>query len=688
MIYFVTNQTDIGEYNDILPATVQDVLSYFKDKAVIQYDSETLNDGSYPGKLALMQFGADGNEYVIDCLTVDPILFKDLLEDSSKVFLAHNFKFDYQYLYKHGIVPFENIRDTFLAERHLSTGLIGHKLSLAACLYRHFKITISKQERGLIHKLGIYHSRILRYSATDVKHLQQLDDLQQRKLKETEMINCNKLDNLFVGFLAYAEYCGVKIDADRWLIKAKADEEKLYEIEKRLNRAVVELDNPKYLKQPDLFNRNPSANVNWNSPKQVIDLMKKLGCNLLTIDKKTKKEKESVAADVLEPQKHLHPIIELYLEYTNQETFVSRYGRKFLRHIHPATERVHTNYTQIKNTGRLASGKDKEGEQKIGDVNLQNIPQLPDRREPDKLYERDLFVPGAGCEFVVADFSAQEARIMAELSGDMLYLEYVLNRDIHAFCARLLDPTLEHLSDKEIKANHSSTRTRAKSITFSIQYGGNGATIASNLGISRKEGERIYEAFMRKFPGLKAYFDRVKAEAVDKGYILINGITGRRRFFPQMDQFYSIKTRLEAKVNKTPGKGDFKGLSSEFWNYYRTEKGMESSEFDEMRVLVSKYFGILSSMEKEALNTPVQGTASEMFKLACIYVYREILKRGHWGTVKAVLLIHDELVLEAPTHLSEMYGEILSDCMQRAGAFFCKRVKIPAAHHVGQTWEH
>lgn len=693
MIYFVTNQKSIGEYTGIELASVEEVFSYFSDQTIIQFDSETLEDGTYPGKLALIQFGTREKQFVIDCLTVDPIAFKPLLEDKSKVFLMHNAKYDLRFLFKHGIYMFENVRDTFLAEKQLSTGLFGHRASLQACVQRYLNIHISKEERGLLHRLGIYHSRIIKYAATDVMYMEDVDALQQKKLKELDMLNANKLDNLFVVFLAYAEYCGVKIDMQKWTEKATADEQELLSVEKELNAAVEALGKAKYLRQPDLFNSGYSANVNWRSPKQVIQLMKDLGCSLITVDKHTKETKESVSSDVLVSQRNVHPIVDLYLKYRDQETFVSRYGRAFLRHVHSYDKRIHTNYTQIKDTGRLASGKDKEGEELPGEVNLQNIPRLPDKRNriSGKLYERDLFIPEEGCSYVVADFSSQEARILADASNDLKYLDYVVHKDIHSFCTRLLDPSLSDLSDAEIKKQHASTRTRAKSITFAIQFGGNGATIAANLGIPMAEGERIYREFINHFPGLKKYFSSVQEISIKQGYILVNPITGRRRFFQDVEQLNALRQRIHSTVGiiKDSDVGaTFNSISKEFWTWYSDHKKRNTEEYEEIRLLIVKYFRIISIMGKAALNTPIQGTAAEMFKLACIRIYKKILENNHWGIVKPPLLIHDELVLETPDDLAKEYSEILLSCMVSAGAFFCKNVEITADVHIGKTWEH
>ena len=107
-----------------------------------------------------------------------------------------------------------------------------------------------------------------------------------------------------------------------------------------------------------------------------------------------------------------------------------------------------------------------------------------------------------------------------------------------------------------------------------------------------------------------------------------------------------------------------------------------------MKGLVSRYFKIQGPIERAGLNYTIQGVGASMNKLAAIYLYREILSRGHWGVVKLVLQVHDESILEVPENLSSLYMEILLNCMKKAGRFFCKDVEITADGLVGKTWEH
>lgn len=639
MIYFVTNQSSVGEYDKIEPASVQDVLSYFRDKEEIQVDTETEGFDPFTKNLLLMQLGDRDNQFVIDCTTVDIEAFKNLLEDKSKILLLHNSKFDLRFLYKRGIIPFENIYDTYLAERIISCGIDSHKKSLEACAYRYLKVTLPKDIRGAIHKLGPYNSRVIEYAANDVKYLQDIRRHQLEKLKSLDLLNALKLENSFVSVLAYVEYCGVGIDVEGWKEKSKKDRETLLELEEELNQMVEALDNPTYLKAPDLFNPNPSCGLNWSSSKQLIPLFKELGLDLTTVDKKTKIEKDSIEAKILKPQQDKHPIVAKYLAYKKQEKLVSTYGLDFLRHINPVTGRIHTNFNQIMNTYRLSSGKADPKRARPGEVNMQNIPRGR---------ERTFFIPANGNAFGVRDYSGQETRVLAELSGDKDYLDYSTNpeKDLHCLSATLLRPDIKNLSVAEIKAHYPEVRQQAKSISFAIPYGGNGATIAINLSLPISEGERIYKGFMSHFPHLNEYFEKVKEQTINQGYVLINTLTGGKSFFPQTDQYQSIKERLESYVgHQNPSGRTFKGLSNEFWKFYTHHKSKQSDTYIDLKAMIAKYFRLQGSMERSGLNYPVQGTSAKMSKLAGIYFYRWILENNLWGTVKICVPLHDKILL-------------------------------------------
>ena len=127
--------------------------------------------------------------------------------------------------------------------------------------------------------------------------------------------------------------------------------------------------------QLDLFGEGLKTKINWNSEKQVIPLFKKLGVNTETKDKKSGLIKNSVEKKVIASQKDKHELIPIYLKYKEAEKLVSTYGENWFNYINSVSKRIHTNYTQIMNTGRLSSGQ--KGNPKKGIKQLPNMQNVP-----------------------------------------------------------------------------------------------------------------------------------------------------------------------------------------------------------------------------------------------------------------------------------------------------------------------
>jgi DNA polymerase I-like protein with 3'-5' exonuclease and polymerase domains len=694
MIKYITNQTNLEVYQDpeIVLSTVEESLDELWDMKIIGADTETEGFDPHTQGLLLLQLGNYEVQYVIDCTTVDITAYKELLESRDKIIIFHNANFDLRFLYKRGIIPYRNIYDTFLSEAILRLGINSHRKSLAACVKRYCKKTLPKEIRGAIHRLGPYNTSVIKYAANDVKYLETIREHQLNQAEDLNLVSCINFENVFVSVLAYVQYCGIKLNTEKWKIKAEQDSQEKYELEKKLNEELEELNFPEFLRSPDLFNDKPSAHINWNSSSQVIKLFLKLGLDLTTIDKETKEEKLSVESKVIEPQKDKHPIVDLYLQYKEKSKLESTYGHDFLKHVNGATRRIHTHFTQNVATGRLSSGRSDPKRAKPGEVNMQNIPRMPDKkyRKPGKIYERECFIAEEGNKFAVADYSGQETMVLAYLSQDPAYYEFATNKDkdIHSLLASFIFDELRDVPLMEIKKNHPEKRQFAKGATFAIAYGGNGYTIASNLGLSIEKGEQVYNSYLEYFSTLKKYWEQVQQDTMDRGYILISKMSGRKSFFPHTEQYLAIKERLESMALSSPNEGKFQGLTNSFWKYYSYHKKNETTEFIELKQLVRKYFSYRSNMGKKALNYPVQGLSAEMSKLAGIKLFDYIIQNNLFGVLKICVPLHDEWAIEGPEEHIEEYAEVLQKCMEDAAQRFCPDVGIKASPVITNVWEH
>ena len=669
MIYLVTGQKEMFVPSGYSLATVEESIEYLKNLDVIGFDTETRGMDPFTKELLSMQLGDESKQYVIDCLTVSPKLYKELLE--SKVLIMHNAKFDLRFLYYHQIVP-TKIFDTFLVERILTTGIDTIRRSLDAVVYRYCKIELDKTIRGNIHREGLS-MRVIKYAADDVKYLHQVKRKQEVALTEKQLNKTASLDNQFVCVLAYIEYCGMYMNSIDWQTKCDEDLKDLDTIKKQLDQFI--LDNadvyPKFVdNQLALFDAGITCKINWASSKQVIPFMQSLGVDTLTKDKITGMMKDSVDKKVLGPQKKKHTIIPTYIEYTEHQKVVSTYGENWLGYINKVTGRVHSNYNQIMNTGRLSSGQ--KGNPKKG------LPQMPNMQNiPSDNRTRGCFQAEKGNVLIVSDYSGQEQIVLANKSLDKDLLEFYSKGlgDMHSFIASKIFPELSDLTLDEIKDNHKGKRQIAKGAGFAINYGGTGITIAQNLNISMEEGEEVYKAYFKAFPGLANYFKVEKKRAIELGYIQFNNVSGRKCFIPFFEEFQ----KLHKEIYETEG----------FWDSYKLEKSMDSTIFKtHFKPKVREYFMKRGDIERMSLNYPVQGSSADITKLAGIYFFRYLIDNDLVFKVKLPNVVHDEWLVECPEDMAPELSKVLQDCMERAGDVFCKTVKLKAEPMITKTWKH
>jgi DNA polymerase-1 len=669
MIYLVTNQQAMFSPSGYSMATVEESLEYLKNLDVIGFDTETRGMDPYTKDLLSMQLGDQDKQFVIDCSTVNPTLYKEILE--SKELIMHNAKFDLRFLYYYRIVP-TKIYDSFLIERILTTGIDTARRSLDAVVYKYCKIELDKTVRGHIHREGLS-TRVIKYAADDVKYLHQVKRKQEVSLRENNLTRTASLDNEFVKVLAYIEYCGMYMNPKDWQNKCLDDLKDLNAVKEILDKFI--LDNPEKYRnyidnQLSLFDEGTKCKLNWASSKQVIPFMQSLGVDTLTKDKETGLMKHSVDKKVLGPQKKKHPIISTYIEYTEHQKVVSTYGENWFDYINPVTGRIHSNYTQIMNTGRLSSGQ--KGKPKQG------IPQMPNMQNiPSDNRTRSCFQAEPGNMLIVSDYSGQEQIVLANKSLDKDLIRFYKEGlgDMHSFIASKIFPELSNLSLDEIKDNHKNKRQIAKGAGFAINYGGTGITIAQNLSLSLEEGEEVYKAYFKAFPGLADYFKQEKQRALKLGYIEFNAVSNRKCFIPFFEDFQ----KLHKELYETDG----------FWESYKLEKSQNSTIFKSyFKPKVREYFIKKGDIERMSLNYPIQGTSADITKLAGVYFFRYLLENNLVFKVKLPNVVHDEWIVEAPEDMAESISKILQECMEKAGDVFCKTIKLKADPCVTLNWKH
>jgi DNA polymerase-1 len=320
---------------------------------------------------------------------------------------------------------------------------------------------------------------------------------------------------------------------------------------------------------------------------------------------------------VLEELAPLHPLPAKLLEHRKFAKLKSTYVDALPALVDPATGRIHTSFNQtVTATGRLSSS----------DPNLQNIPT----RSAEGQQIRAAFLPREpGWQFVAADYSQIELRILAHLSGDAAMRgAFAAREDIHTRTAA----AVYGVADRDVTA---AMRRAAKAVNFGILYGQSAFGLAKALGIPQTEAAAFIAAYFKTFAGAEAFMDDVLDRCRRDGYVTT--MLGRRRAI----------SGVRDRAGRRSAAGGF----------------------------------ALSLPERTAVNTVVQGSAADLIKLAMLRVDRRV--RADVPEAAIVLQIHDELLLEAPAAAVAPLVRIVPEEMGQAMQL---DVPLEVSVHTGATW--
>ena len=660
MIYLVTNSVNLYEDNEFIHINLDEAIKKLEPEIELGLDTETEGLDGYTKELLLLQIGTFDFQVLFDIASFGgriPSKLVEFLNTGDRLYILQNAKFDIKFLF-HQDVILRKVYDTMLAETIITNGLQYDGRDLATLGWKYCKVQLDKSVRGKIIKHGL-DSEVLKYGANDVKYLPKIKEEQEKIILKLDLEQAVKLDNVFVIALAYVEYCGIKLDYPKWKAKTDANVSRSLELKKQLEKKVW--DDGKYWcfsGMRDMFTGEPECTLNWDSPKQVMKLFKEYGIN---VEIRVKGEiKESIDSKVLDPQVNDFPILKPYLDYKAAQKEISTYGYNWKSYINKKTGRVHSSFKQLMDTGRLSSGSKRENL-----PNLQNIPS-------DEL-TRSCFIAEKGNSLIDADYSSQEQVVLANFSREPNLINFYNKgfKDMHSYVAFLMYPHIRRCeideltpeSLKYIPEEYGSLRKLAKNAGFAINYGGNGSTIAKNCNISKADGEFVYKSYFESFPLMRRYFDHVFNQASENKYVQFNYATKRKYFFDEEENdYFKYKEDVEDPY---------------FWQTTPNARSIHG-----------KYNKAKSEIARLSQNYPIQGTSSDITKLATIYFFRQILEMGLFGVVKIVNLVHDEILVECPDELVDEMSQVLITSMVDAGDKFCTIVPLRADAVVGKHWVH
>lgn len=413
------------------------------------------------------------------------------------------------------------------------------------------------------------------------------EELRQQNLWELY----TRIEMPLISILADMEATGVKIDPEMLHQYSRVLTKELAQIEQEAREMAGE----------------PALNL--SSPKQIgVVLYEKLNLNPRV--KKTRNDSYPTDEETLNEIADRHPIVGKILEFRAVKKLLSTYIDPLPALVNPRTGKVHTTFTQaLTATGRLSSQS----------PNLQNIPIRTERG----MKIREAFVPSDPEGWIVsADYSQIELRLMAHLSGDPhLVAGFAHGADVHrATAARIF-----HVDPEDVTAEQ---RRKAKVANFGIIYGISPFGLAQRMDIPRGEARAFIEAYFASYPGVKAYMDRVVAEARERGYV--ETLFGRKRYLPDINSKNAVA----------------RGLA-----------------------------------ERNAINAPIQGGAADIIKLAMIAVSRRFAAEGLHS--KMVLQVHDELVFDVT---SDELEAVMTLVKQEMEGVCTLAVPLLTACDYGKNW--
>ena len=536
-----------------------------------------------------------------DQLPLDTVLaaLRPALTDPGIPKIAHNAKYDYTILLRQGLEVTPIGGDTMIAEwltdpaskfkglKELANHRLGVRMQEITTLIGSGRSQKSFAEVPI--------EEAAPYAAADADLTLRLFRVLKPEVKKLGLANLEAMELRLIPILADMEMTGVGVDVAFLAQMSTELESRLAALEAQIHEIAGEA-------------------FNINSTQQLSEILfKKLDLPHERL-KRTSSGFYSTASGVLENLKPSDStgMINAVLEYRELGKLKSTYVDALPTMVNETTGRIHTSFNQTGTvTGRIASNS----------PNLQNIPI---RTEAGQQIRR-AFVARPGWQFVAADYSQVELRILAHISQDEALLSAFRNDlDIHR-------ATAATVYGIDLAAVTYNQRRFAKAVNFGLIYGMGPYRLARDSDLTLAEAENFIKTYFERFPGIQTYLESTRLKARTDGYV--ETLLGRRRMFP-------IFGSAAGRANQQAA----------------------------------------ARAEREAVNHPIQGTAADIVKLAMIQLYEALTERFR---AKMILQVHDELVFEAPDEEVDAVRDLALELMSQA---FTLDIPLKVEASVGRNW--
>ena len=598
-----------SKYNWKVITTEKDLVDYIGTRKQLGIDCETTGLNPYRSRLVGFSLATEN-----DCVYI-PLLHKrgvNYQDDTSRLteifrgieFYGFNAKFDLKFLHIHAKFTYDVKWCGYLAARLMNSAESINGLKDLYSKYVDPSEPIYHFKDLFKNSFDCYDPAIVgAYAAVDaLKHIR-LGKWQESKMQgKSEMTIMKKVEIPLIKCLQDMEETGVMLDVN-WC-----------------NELTSQLQKDLDAVQEKLQSKYPGFNP--GSPKQVAELLyDKLGLPQIN-------GRGTGSSTIMRLS---HPIVNDILEYRKAQKLISTYSAKMPQ---IATKNiVHCTYNQYgADTGRFSSE----------DPNLQNIPR-------DNRFRR-MFIARPGKMLVSCDYSQQEVYTLASMANDEeMKRAYELDMDFYAYMASIVFEVPYETCQKHHE--NETLRNQMKSIVLGINYDMGIYSLSKDIGKSVEETKEIYAKFFRKCPRIKEFRQKNLEFAIENGYV--QTILGRKRWLPALS------------------KPDFECSDKEVQNVLLKLKSQNAisqlildAKKEGIEIVDNRYLKAYET--RQVVNSIIQGSASDMMKLAMIEAYNdpELKRLG----CKLLLQIHDELIAEFPEETAREGGDLLAKLMVRVGS--------------------
>lgn len=756
MIYLISNQRSLFETDLYKEISFEKAKSILEQLDIIQFDTETDKLDPHSGTLLTYQLGNKENQFVFDNLSYPISLFKELFE-SDKLFIIHNALFDLKWCYKYDIWP-KHIYDTMLVEQLIWLGWGDSKFyngiepweyeqnnykwpyldtttakgnqvykfstSLKAVAQNRIQVELDKTVRGKIKSVGLT-AEVVQYAGTDVEYLEDIKDSQSIDVERENLQKAIDLENEFVKVVAYMEFCGVKLDIDKWQAKMDKDKAKLNSAAKELNDFVLNY----------FYSHNGNIKRKTISYEHIVDTqwlhdseeLRKLGIKLSYPSKDPIKRytKESnveetglLYCELVEipfPWITQNLQMDLFQEFDptpycnlnwssppqlvpffellgfNLNTFDKK-TRKEKKSTDSKTIKAQRGlcpelvdaYIKYKEASKVCSAFGENWLKAINKITKRihaDFHQLGTftarlssgggesgvnlQQIPRDAETRACFVSEKGNRWISEDYQSQESRLLASVANDeaMLHIyEPGQCGDMHSLVAYMSFP--DRIPRETKIEDISVLYKKERQEAKGIEFCINyGGTDATMVQNNGMDPKKAKETYDSYMKGFPGV---KKYQDYCRKTVIKDG-------YILMNPITGHRCHIIDWDNKWKYVRD-KMNSDGFWQYYRELK-YEDPYSDEVRE-IKDYFKIKSDLEKDSINYRIQNRGAMSTKLSGILLFRWILKNNYQNKVKICIQAHDEWNIEAPDDIAEEVARVLQQCMEKGAKPFCTRLPL------------